>query len=536
MPYGIEDSTYEKYSCPGGPAYPIEGAVYAPFAKIQWGDYVLTTGNDSFLVAGKKKNTATITSFEFGLSPGDKGYGVDVEVFDAAGRNYKEIIASLNNTMKKTNDEFELVSFDWGWIIRDTDNETRVVSASQLNNTKFGGIFLGLDTEFSGGNVKIKFRLRAPQAREIEASHTGTNGSDSDPMALADALVKLFTQQEGGGPFNAVKFKLADETEVANGEGFFENQGPNRRGPETRWSLKQNNAFFIANTWLSGQRTTNQLGILILHDYKNNEIIIHEDPGFNCCSNHVGTFIVNGGNNSPVISFNPSINFPKGFIPTGGGVSGGASSADQDKILESPPAVKEDAGTQTTISVHEDFQDTVDSDQHAVQANNAQKANADAANNNGLSIGGGKPGWTAELKIMGDPTFATVLPVSTTTNQDPNAQPSNIKKPGLFGASLSIIFINPFYIGNEWDDDSIAPLQWLQDSAVNDIISNKNYLILGVSHQIQSGSYTTTFKLKLLLPNIELPANSTFGGCGTVRPGSSSGLGQAEAGEYTKSN
>ena len=523
-PVTTDDIT--RFSCEPTPAKPYPGLVYAPYAIVRWGSYVLTTGNDSFIDGGQKKNTATITSFEFGLSPGDKGYGVDVEVFDSGGRMYKEIILSINKAMQELKNEWEKITFDFGWIIRSEFGPPEIISAADLNKTNFGGIFTGLDTEFSGGNVKIKFKLRAPQAKEIEASHSGVEGNEEQPMSLSRALRKIFTEQNGGGPFANVIFRKSDGTESNNGNGFWEVAGPHDEGPETTWPMKQNNIFFTANTWIQGYRTSEKKGVIILQDYKKNQVVIQSDPCGQACKNHVATFIINGGNNSPVISFNPSINWPRGFVPSGGGVSGGPSAADQSQTLESGPVEKEDVGTQTAISLPESYQNTVPPEQQPEMAKDAQKAHMDAANCNGLSIGGGKPGWTAELKIVGDPFFATILPEGV-------GGPNGPKKRGLFGCTMSIIFINPFYIGNDEESD-FFPLEWLNDSAVNDIISNKSYLILGVSHQIQSGSYTTTFKLKLLQPNVEIAAGGNNSSSAAVAAGSKNGVGQAKPGEYTQ--
>ncbi len=532
---------YLKYSCPNsGPMKPPDGAIYAPYVWVSWGAgpsrIFLTTGNDSLSFAGRAQNTAVISSFEFGISPGDKGYGADFEVFDASGRMWKNIINSLNKTVALVKNEFDSVTFDWGWVYRNADNSEGKVSASELNGVTFSGLFVGLDTEFSGGNVKIKFRLRAPQAKEIEAVHSGVEGNDENPVALADALISLFTKtSKEGGPFSNVRFRFKDGTEAPGGKDFFRNGGANRKGGETLWALRQNNVFFIANQWLSSERTREGNGMVVLYDNSDNSIVIHESPETEqcCLNNNVGTFIVNGGNDSPVISFTPTINWPRSMIPSGGGVTGGSSTGDQGQVLKAD-ANQENVGTQTVGVIQEQSKNTVAPNQQALQANEAQKANLKAAVDNGLSIGGGKPGWTAELKIIGDPRFAKVLP--TAAAQDDGAIPLQPRQAsfGIFGAAMSIIFINPFYAGNISNDEipgNLLPLRWLQDSAVNDVISNKNYLILGVSHQISAGSYVTTFKLKLALPNVELPANSPYGGCGYSPP--KSGVGQAKAGDYT---
>ena len=46
-------------------------------------------------------------------------------------------------------------------------------------------------------------------------------------------------------------------------------------------------------------------------------------------------------------------------------------------------------------------------------------------------------------------------------------------------------------------------MEWLAMPKCNATLSNKNYMILGINHQIQNGQFVTTFKLKLNLPNID---------------------------------
>ena len=55
---------------------------------------------------------------------------------------------------------------------------------------------------------------------------------------------------------------------------------------------------------------------------------------------------------------------------------------------------------------------------------------------------------------------------------------------------------------------------WLQTSTCNTILSNKNYMIKGVNHQIQNGSYTTTFSLFLPGSNIDIDFDQPLGGAG----------------------
>jgi hypothetical protein len=96
-----------------------------------------------------------------------------------------------------------------------------------------------------------------------------------------------------------------------------------------------------------------------------------------------------------------------------------------------------------------------------------------------------------ELKIFGDPSL--VFPID------------------LVGKTLSLIVINPFHIKNS-SADSCG--DWLAEPTCNSVFSNKNWQILGVNHQISSGSYVTILKIKLAVPGVELQPEDIIGGKG----------------------
>lgn len=96
------------------------------------------------------------------------------------------------------------------------------------------------------------------------------------------------------------------------------------------------------------------------------------------------------------------------------------------------------------------------------------------------------------MKIQGNPFYGDAL--------------------ALVGRSVSILFINPYYFG-----DPEGPT-WLQTSNCNTMLSNKRYMIKNINHNISIGSYTTTLKLLLALPNTDMDFDSTLGGngCGSL--------------------
>ena len=88
---------------------------------------------------------------------------------------------------------------------------------------------------------------------------------------------------------------------------------------------------------------------------------------------------------------------------------------------------------------------------------------------------------------MGDPYFANLT--------------------SFTGKEVSIIVLNPF--------STKTDCTWISEPTCNQVLSNKHYLIKGVSHQITEGSFVTTLHVFMFAPNSNLPADSTLGGGGT---------------------
>ena len=81
----------------------------------------------------------------------------------------------------------------------------------------------------------------------------------------------------------------------------------------------------------------------------------------------------------------------------------------------------------------------------------------------------------AEMRIQGNPALDNIYDLITKT--------------------VSIIVINPFHLANGGNG-----IDWLIPAPCNDILSNKNWRVKGVSHEVREGTYTTTLKLFLVSP------------------------------------
>lgn len=199
-------------------------------------------------------------------------------------------------------------------------------------------------------------------------------------------------------------------------------------------------------------------------------------------------YIVNGGNCSPVLAFNPVVRWhfllglkAGGYVlPTSGtvskttealnstgcAVSGGRSMVEQPKANQ--PAMGE---------------------QNEAAAATQQAAILHTAGNLGITA------IEAELRVQGDPSPWLCSPIFG------------------FARCVGIIFINPFFLQEDPEGDCPQFMQ-TTSSLCNNFLTNKAWWIKGVEHQIKEGSYITTIKLSLPAPGAELKFGAGPGSAG----------------------
>lgn len=466
-----------EHGCTNDIKESIDGAIFSPFVRLYLGSQFITNGNNS----SPNSNHAAITSFEYGFQPGSIGFGANFEIIDQGGTMYRQIVLAMNKTATLASEENGNISFDFGWIIQrcGLGDEPPTLMVSQ---ERIYGLITKVDQTFEGGNVKLKFKLEAPGTAVTSGTDlTKTIGQDDNPVRLKDAIRELFT--ENTPKFNNVRF--IDKDGVDAGEELqFKMSDGGEDGPPSAWPVNQQNQITATRSWLNGITTTNDRGILITYDCTNSTICIQEKPDEgNCCGGtSMATYIVNGGNCSPVLEFNPSITWQ----PFGGlGGTGGTASPNDGGCVFMEPAVegKQKAGTKTTATVNTSDSIWRTPSEQAEKTSAGVAAHLEA--NSNVEV---LPGFNAELKIHGDPTYYQPLL--------------------LLGQTIAIVVINPFHINEK--------CTWIASPNCNSVLSNKAYQIHGVSHQISGGSYVTTMTLFLAVPNKQNPANERLGGpCGT---------------------
>jgi hypothetical protein len=228
-------------------------------------------------------------------------------------------------------------------------------------------------------------------------------------------------------------------------------------------------------------------------------LVLWEDGQTKCdevmCGKSMWTYVVNGGACSPVIQFNPKIKFPIGMVKRQGGdmdskmTTKSAKESDNDKCNfdDTLPGDDKIHSGLVTINVLNESDVRIHGKDAAKIKRAADKLHTRA--NIELTISS----IDADLVVQGDPTF-----------DDPKKMRYSF---------VSIVVINPFHL-----NDSLCP-EWqpaLATSACNEVLSNSNWRVQAVSHEIRLGSYTTTIHVQLVTPggqvNKDLPLGASPNG------------------------
>jgi hypothetical protein len=465
-----------------------DGAIYTPFVEMQFsGNAKLTVGNHS--AAGN--NMAAITSFTYGFGKATN-HGIEIEIIDHGATLYPQIVDLANKTIDEidpnVNSSGSNVLIDFGWILRGTDDATFRYTVNSLTGYKIGGIINDIDQTYEGGNMKITIKIGAAWCKTMMVKHNRSIFSEDAKGSLKEALRKLFTEHDP--KFAGVKFlRTNDKGDYDNKEWNFKtsDQGPD--GPKGTWPMNESNPYATACSWLQNITTDADKGIVIAYDNINNLVLFLED-NFNeksVIGRNIATYIVNGGNCGPVLSFSPKINWAKGLQDGSGATAGGAASGDNSRTIKPSDEVEKKVGHTVYCSGQEhDFQ-WRSPDQIPQKASNGLSKHSEANTRKGIGAIV-KSGLTAELKVVGDPFFYSL-------------------KDHCLGASLCLFVINPFYING-----NAGNYQWITTSNCNLLLTNKNWFVEEISHQISGGTFVTTLNLSLATPNIDLDARANLGG------------------------
>jgi hypothetical protein len=473
------------YACSLNEELPLEGYSFATFVelKLKIQGMVVSVGNKS----RPPYNTACITSLQYGASSGN---GAVIEIVDEEGGTFSKSFEALNKGLGNLGKELEAFELDFGWIVGSecgTNTSAKKISVYTETGSYINLIPRSMKVSYGQGTIRYTLESQDNLNRVAEARVEASIGRDDAKVPLKQAI-KQFMRERLPPPMLDVEFVSADDpTKEFN----FKNSEGGKLGPKSVWLSMQQNKLATLRRWINPLRTSNDKGIIVLYE-RTGKIILRENPApdkcaeTNRCSQSLGTYIVNGGKNSNVVEFAPQVDWNlTGASGTGGAASPASGAGKKKSGLVCGKQNKNDkvgAASGVTAAGTMNY--------FAPDEAAAKSERADAANEIALGPLEGTSPIEAELTVTGDPRIVF---------------PDQLNG----GDVISIIVINPFHLRTKSADG--CP-DWLAEPVCNATFSNRFWEIKGVDHQISAGSYKTTYKVYLPVPNVQLDIDDPIGG------------------------
>lgn len=494
----------------GKTALPVEGHSLAPWVRITFtGNNIgvinsITVGNKS----DNEYNTAVIKDFEFA---GSDGLKIRVTIHDQKGGSFAKFMESLVKDSKCLKVANVRMKFEWGWARNNCKGNMAVSSA-----IPHYAIPKEIECNFSGGKFMFSILATDIGSRMLEGRTKDSEGDDGNAIPFEDALTNIFIN--GCGPKisevgfinkngkEGICWKVKDNLKHSNSDDDKCEESKkigSKKGAIGVFNFNNKDKLQAANDMLSRPEgiTINDRSCTLMYDstVPSGKIIIQEikkpNPGDSNPWKELSigkTYIVNGGKESPVLEFNPRINWSfYGLQSTGGEAGTNSSSSNQDggeakgdnrsKTLVKPYI--ECMGTEISGSIDRNVEDR---ERERAEVETMQ---SETQHEKGLKLL--HSSIEADLVIIGDPTLPPPLEIIQRV--------------------VGIIFINPYHIQKS---NKICG-KWITGPTCNEVLSNRAWFIKHVTHKISPGSYTTVLRLELLASGVDIECNDPLGGIGS---------------------
>jgi len=468
-----------------------EGNVLSPWVICVFrggGGNKITVGNQS---SPSLENSAVIKSFNFGISDGGE---CKITIHDQQGSSLGVFLKNMVKELQGEEDRF--ITIQWGW----TKSGCPTPPPSNVSKVHYLQL-TAIETNFVQGKFIHEITATDTMNLAVQGGIENIYGeTGKNAITLKEAIKKLLTEDPHPKVKSVEYCRLNNQTGVVEYDVKFKGF-PNDEGPKDSWKGNAANKLETVKSWIGGFETERDKIFVPVYESTEDggKIIFWERPVFDCdeiasqeiC---VGTYIVNGGSDTPVIEFNPRIKWDFGPVPTNGGqIPDATIEADglpQNKaqgVTKCKQLSREGAkGSGQVLS-------TPPSEVHRSEfASDATKKKADANAKqmvqDGIHIM--EDGIMADLVIVGDPTLPT--------------QSDGV----INGKTVSIAFVNPFHL---LPSGSSNCGDWLSKPPCNEWLSNKNWLIQKLNHKIENGTYTTTFSLRCTSPGFDTLLDNPIG-------------------------
>ena len=420
------------------------------------------------------------------------------------------IFFNFVNTMIKCVDNVDAhMDIDFGWIGRNCDGSINSeLTVSKKKGSPLQCTLLKIKIERVNGSYHYKIDGADQGTAAQNTTDKKTSGDTKmNKMDLDKAIKDLCENQDP-------KFKVDFWRLKADGttENFKFAGATNLAPPKGGWRSNNNNKIKTIYSWIAGYVTDKGKGIFITSDcLDKNHLILWEnsvpgcdiDMGSPGCSRTIGYFVVNGGNCSSVLDFNPTMDWVSTWSKTtqGGAASGGVS-AESVEIHNKKEGGDLPLGND--LCDPEDFKakskgvmgSIMLEDHHIINyGGNAIKkinkaSNANRIANMQFTM---NAGVQADLKIQGtvEEGYTDIV--------------------GAMSAMVAIAVINPMFVNDSLS--SVGCPTWLAQPVYNEMLSHKQWNVQSITHNISGGKFTTTLNVKLLdVPGVSKGIPGSFGG------------------------
>jgi len=510
------DNTTKKFRTCGGnkctPKIPESGHVLAPWVKICFladgGQNPISVSNES---SPSHPHKACIKSFEFGHSD---GLTVRVVIQDQEGGAFETFFERLLKDWSKIQDKTSnTMMFQFGWV-KSSCGSPHPNSVSPC----YFALMLHIETSFSEGKFTAEITGKDKPHYMFEGGYTGLRGGNGEKgECLKDAIKKMMTSSEQQPNLEKVSFSKMVEIDGKGQrvEAGFRHcddgcscktplpqevpaddftRAEINRGPKGKWQGHGSDKVHTALRWLKRNYSNNKKGWIPVNNPEEvSEMIFWEDKSPKCTakgdsfwnSSCLGTYIVNGGIQSPVIEFNPKIGWDFTRMQSVGGDMGTTSSNPHDNEGSKNPGRKEcptltksaqpGAGHVIQVTESETSKDRFGENNIIEDQKSIDEALRVHGQLNHDII-------EADLVVVGDPTLVRPMYALQST--------------------AHIIFVNPYHI--QHNKDNFRRARWTVGSEpCNKVLSNPAWRVKSITHKIELGNYTTTLNLYLMATGVQ---------------------------------
>lgn len=474
--YGKEIKTFLK--C-GTPEEPPEGNIYLPYVELRIKDMRLYCGNESYFPDPHKMS---LKSMQFGVAGGNGGLNAEFTIIAEGSKGYKKLIKHLNKSIKLAANEYQESMFRFGWQTKKCDDVYAPKDSAPPLSPWIHILPTEISTDIDNGIATCKLVCKDILDRHFSRRIVRNEGEEGNMSTLKEAVEHVCRDND---PPLEIEFRNKDLGDLE-----FEFHPD---GIKSVWQANELPLLSTLRNWLSVIRTKAGKGIFFMYDptEEKPKLIIQEDTkcgnGENCdCDGVIASYIVNGGNCSPVISFKPTIK----WIFDGGGYGGhsGSSKSGEFKSAEVDPETKpkEASGSGVETPARSELNYQISPGDVAKVTKDSESAHTTANKDFDYS-----QSITGELTIIGDSSYHSFV--------------QNVAR------FVSILVLSPYAIQSSEE----GACTWIASPNINTTLSNRKWMIKGASHEIEAGKFITKLTVQLAMPNGELKATDPAGGPGS---------------------